>query len=66
MLATIAAAPAAAAAAQGYFTIYELLRRVLGPESSLFRIMGAQGGEVVRNAVRDWAQCHCSDGPLEL
>ncbi|KAG5179729.1 mitochondrial carrier domain-containing protein [Tribonema minus] len=38
---------------QAYFTIYELLRRYLGPESSpsLYMSMGAQQGEVVRNMV---------------
>ncbi|CAM9139186.1 unnamed protein product [Chrysoparadoxa australica] len=36
---------------QGYFTLYELLRRTLGPGTPIYEALGPTRGEVVRNIV---------------
>jgi hypothetical protein len=36
---------------QVYFSVYELLRKELGPDSTLYNALGAKQGEIVRNMV---------------
>jgi hypothetical protein len=36
---------------QVYFSVYELLRKELGPDSTLYNTLGATQGEIVRNMV---------------
>ena len=36
---------------QGYFTVYELFRKKLGPESELYQSLGPHRGEIARNMI---------------